>query len=73
MALQIRSQGRELTVKFNCFRCTRIEYLPYDKVMDGETYNYLHNSKLPDGWDTVGYGTLLCPDCIAEYKVFMRM
>lgn len=71
MALQIRSQGRELTVKFTCYRCSKFEFLPYDKVIDGECYGYLHNSKLPEGWDSVGYGQILCPTCTNLYKLFM--
>lgn len=72
MALQIRSDGRELMVKFTCFRCKKSESLPYDAVMNGETYGYLHNSDLPEDWEKVGYGsTILCPECSKQYKLFM--
>ena len=71
MALELRSSGRELTIKFTCYRCEKTEFLPYDKVMDKDSYGYLHNSDLPKDWATVGYGTILCPDCAKAYKLFM--
>lgn len=72
MPRDFRSQGRELTIKFTCSRCKRIEYLPYDKVMVGEHYDYLHNSKLPDGWATEGYVRIFCAECVDAFMKFME-
>ena len=70
--MQIRSSGRELTIKFTCCRCEKTEYLPFDIAMQGETYGHLHNSKLPEGWDSVGYSQILCAECAKEYELFMN-
>ena len=73
MAFEIRSQGRELSVKFTCSRCGITIHLPYDKVMIGEHYGYLHNSELPDGWEKEGYSRIFCSDCAAAFKKFMEV
>lgn len=68
---EFKSSGRELMIKFSCYRCDKIQYEPYSKVMTGEHYDYLSNSVLPDGWSKVGYSTILCPECTNAYKLFM--
>lgn len=72
MSSTIRSEGRELTIKFTCSRCRKFVYLPYDKVMNGDHYNYLHNSDLPEGWEKEGYNRIFCAECVDAFKKFME-
>lgn len=73
--MQTKSNGRTLAVLFICDRCKSKAVLPYDECMKGETYDYLHNSTLPDGWAYHGgyNGPMLCPDCEKRYQDFMNM
>jgi len=72
MSIETKSDGRELMVQYTCQRCRGKVVLPYDKVMHGEHYGYLRNSDLPDGWQPVGYNSILCARCYEEYKAFMN-
>jgi hypothetical protein len=72
MPIETRSEGRELMVQFTCRRCKNKALMPYDTVMTGEHYNYLHNSSLPPGWDKIGYSTIVCETCAKAYEMFMN-
>lgn len=71
MAIETKRNGRELMVKFTCRRCKKVECLPYDEVMTGDHYGYLHNSSLPDKWTTL-HGLPMCEFCTGAFKVFME-
>ena len=62
--------GRRLMIEFTCRRCegTRVE--PLEPLVDNDTYGYLHNIKLPEGW-TGFVGFPMCPTCTKELKEFM--
>ena len=72
MTIQTSGDGRTLAVLFTCSRCRAKTILPYEECMKGETYGYLHNSTLPEGWEYQIHGPLLCPKCAEEYHEFMR-
>lgn len=72
MPIETNSEGRELMVQFTCRRCKCKAILPYDEVMTGEHYGYLHNSKLPPGWDKIGYSSIVCEVCAKAYEEFMN-
>ena len=71
--METKSSGRTLAIIFTCNRCKEHKVLPYSECMKGETYEYLHNSTLPDGWKEHGYGSqILCDKCQRDYEQFMR-
>lgn len=72
MPIKTRSEGRELMVQFTCRRCKNTAIAPYDTVMTGEHYGYLHNSELPKDWGTIGYSSIACPECVEAFKQFMN-
>lgn len=71
--METKSEGRELMVEFTCRRCKRKKLERYEDVMKGETYGYLHASKLPEGWGTIGYSSIACQECVAAYERFLKM
>ena len=72
MAFETKSEGRELMVQFTCRRCKCKTIMPYDLVMIGEHYGFLHNSRLPAGWSTIGYSSIVCKVCKEAYEEFMK-
>ena len=66
-------EGRELMIQFTCTRCKREAIERFVDVMKGEHYDYLRNSKLPEGWETIGYGRIVCETCADAYEKFMKM
>lgn len=72
MSIETRGAGRELMVQYTCRRCGCKAVLPYDEVMTGEHYGYLHNSKLPERWHELPGHVLLCEGCFEKYKAFMN-
>ena len=70
--METKSCGRELSVKYTCARCRKYVYLPYDDVMKGDHYNYLHNSLLPEGWSKLDTFRIMCDECTDKFKKFME-
>ncbi len=64
--------GRKLMIQFTCGRCKVTSFCSYDEMMDGETYGYLRNSKLPKGWGKISYSIIACPTCVKEFEKFMH-
>ena len=63
--------GRTVLVQFECGRCRRKQAEPYEKVMTGEHYGYLRNSKLPEGWKEIWFHKIVCKECYEAYEKFM--
>lgn len=59
-------------VQFKCARCRKKQTETYDKVMTGEHYGYLRNSKLPEGWKEISFCRIMCKECVEAYERFMN-
>lgn len=66
--------GCTLMVKFTCQRCGGIHLDKLEDMdKDPESYGYLHNLTLPEGWMRLGiFSPLLCPECVRAYARFMQ-
>lgn len=71
-ASEIKSGWRELVVKFTCARCRAIAYMDYKDAMTGNDCYWLHQSKLPKGWEEQGYSRIFCDGCAKAFKKFME-
>lgn len=72
MPIPRKSHGREVMVRFTCSRCGVKELASYDDVMREESWGNLHMSTLPNGWDNIGYSSIVCQDCAEAFKKFMN-
>ena len=71
--METKADWRELMVQFTCSRCKAQRIEKYADVMKSETYGFLRNSELPEGWDTIGYSRVVCGECKAAYDRFINM
>lgn len=70
---ETKASGRELVIKFACRRCGTETYMPYKQAMENDTYGYLRNSKLPEGWQETGmWCGVLCKECGEKLAEFMK-
>lgn len=69
-----KSEGRTLMLKFTCCRCKKEHIDELEKCVQDDDYGYLHNTKLPEGWRSVGrFGNqLLCDECFPKYVAFLN-
>ena len=70
MAFECR--GRRMLVEFACGRCGKVHIEPY-ATQHNDAEGNLQCYKPPAGWLNAGlYNPMLCADCNAEYKSFLR-
>ena len=74
MGWNYEEKGRRLLVEFKCQRCGKIHLQPLKEAAhySGDHYEYLHNLRVPKGWDDHIYtGYLICDTCLEKFKSFM--
>lgn len=66
--------GKTLMIQHECFRCgkTYLETLETAIKRSSDTYHIPSQIASPPNWEKVGYSTIMCPECMAEYKEFMQ-
>ena len=68
---ELKARGREVMVAYTCSRCGAQVFYPLKDMLEKESYGYLHNTKLPNGWHEVN-SSLLCHDCSEAFARFMK-
>lgn len=68
-------RGRTLYVQFECGRCGKVHFEPYDNQyspQDNIDASHIINFQPPKTWTSCSYLPLLCDECTTIYKEFMK-